>query len=43
MSAVNLSFIQGLTKEYSLGDSHSALRKLLQTGREEASLYTIFV
>ena len=43
MRAVSLSFIQGLTEDYSPGDSLSvALREQLQRGRGEASLYMNF-
>ena len=40
MRIVSFSLIQGLTEEYSRGDSLSvALRKLLQKGRKGDSLY----
>ena len=33
MKGVSLSFIQGLAEDYSLGENHSAIRKLFQRGR----------
>lgn len=42
LRVVSLNIIQGLTEYSSSGDSHSALRKLLQRGGGEAKVYMIF-